>query len=183
MDLSCVISCSFRHLEEIISLRVALIEVGVEVLAPKGSVVRGTAGVNGGVERFQLLDEDKTNDPAMLMPAFMANILEADFHYAYFPNGRCGLSVAAEICWAMYHGIPSIWSARPRTFSAEVYPDFVRTLIDFEPDGMLQPADLVERIKTGRITEALIREKKRRLQGFLSLFQPVLGPLKFQRVV
>lgn len=179
MALSGVVSGSFRFLPEILALVEGLKNVGVDVLAPKGASVRGSADVTGGVEGFQLLDEDKSDDPAVLMSAFMLVICKADFHYAYFPDGRCGLSVAAEICWAMYHGIPCIWSGLPTAYSEEVYPEFVQALTEFAPDWTLSATEIVENIGSGQLTEATIRERKDIVQGFLSLFRPVWGPLQF----
>ena len=177
MRISCVISCSFRFLNELTELIDNLRSVNVEVLAPRSTTIRKQRG------DFGILESDKKEEPGELQKDFMYKIQGADFHYAFLPDKRFGASVAAETCWAFHHDIPSIWSCIPQRFSESVEPEFIQLLTEIRYfDGILSPEELVQRIQTELITKALLVERKAIKKEYFKLLGIQKPPLEIIRI-
>lgn len=183
--ITCVISCSFRYLDQIRDLKSKLEAIGVKVLAPIDTEVEKS------VDGFAILKADKTDDPAELEMAFMNAIGEADFLYILIPedpkneekDGVVGASVAAEIASASCRGIPVIISRRWKGFSDQVEEEF-KDEFDNSPfyynfSGGLSPEQLVERIQQGELTKKSLNEAKKRKLDYFELFGIDPSALKF----
>ena len=183
--ITCVISCSFRYLDQIRDLKNKLEAIGVKVLAPIDTEVEKS------VDGFAILKADKTDDPAKLEMAFMEAIEKADFLYILIPedpkneekDGIVGASVAAEIASASCRGIPVIISRYWKGFSDEVEnglkDEFDNSPFYFNFSGGLSPEQLVERIQQGEINKKLLNEAKKRKIDYFELFGIDPSALKF----
>lgn len=166
MNLSCVISCSFKFLDQIAWLKERLEKMGVEVLAPKSTTIKTQR------DGFAVLEKDPDETPpGELEAAFMVKITEADFHYVFLPDYRCGFSVAGEVRWAYKNFVPSIWSCWPEEVSYVSEAD-EEDFTDpyFLPSGVLWPCELLVRIRKGMINKKSLRRQRINKLEFFQLF-------------
>lgn len=154
-------------MDQIAELKQKLCEVGVNVLAPDTNIREYKNG-------FAILEKDPHENPGELEAAFMIKITEADFHYVFLPDHRCGRSVAVEAAWAWHHFVPTIWSCLPRnaTYSPEVDKELVKAFTDprWLPDGVLSPSELLKRIGNGMVNQKRFRRARRKKLTYFQHF-------------
>ncbi len=169
MSLSCVISASFKFLDQIAWLKARLEKMDVEVLAPSSTTIKAQK------DGFVILEADQDETPpGELEAAFLVTITEADFHYVFLPDRRCGMSVAAEAAWAWHHLVPTIWSCLPRnvTYAPEVPKELIESFTDprWLPDGVLWPCELLVRIRKGMVNQKRFQKARDKKLTFFKHF-------------